>query len=95
MDEDPEYEALSYVWGSGENKQKILIDGQQLSVTANLAEALEYLYNRDGPRKLWVDAICINQEDIPERSQQVGNMTEIYARARNAVVWIGLLGITT
>jgi hypothetical protein len=95
MDEDPEYEALSYVWGSEANKQKILIDGRQLSVTANLAEALNHLYDSDSVRKLWVDAICINQRDIRERSHQVQNMTEIYARARNVMVWIGVLGITT
>ncbi|PVH67667.1 hypothetical protein DL98DRAFT_398697, partial [Cadophora sp. DSE1049] len=70
-------------------------DGGQLSVTVNLAEALDHLHDSDRPRKLWVDAICINQKDIPERTQQVQNMTEIYARARNVVVWIGLLGITT
>lgn len=94
-DEDPVYEALSYVWGSEANKQKILVDGQEMLVTANLAGALDYLYDSDGPRKLWVDAICINQEDIPERSQQVQNMTEIYTKAKNVVVWIGLLELTT
>jgi hypothetical protein len=95
MDEDPGYEALSYVWGSEANKEKILVDGCQFSVTANLAAALNYLYDNDSPRKLWVDAICINQDDIPERSHQVQNMTEIYTKARNVVVWIGILGITT
>ncbi|PQE29702.1 Heterokaryon incompatibility protein [Rutstroemia sp. NJR-2017a WRK4] len=95
VDEDPDYEALSYVWGSKANKQKILIDGRQLEVTSNLAEALNHLYDCDTPRKLWVDAICINQEDISERSHQVQSMTEIYARARNVVVWMGVLGIAT
>ena len=95
MDENPDYEALSYVWGSEANKSNILINGGQLSVTVNLAEALDHLHDSDRPRKLWVDAICINQKDIPERTQQVQNMTEIYARARNVVVWIGLLGTTT
>ncbi|KAH7351367.1 heterokaryon incompatibility protein-domain-containing protein [Rhexocercosporidium sp. MPI-PUGE-AT-0058] len=95
MDEDPDYEALSYVWGSEGNKQKILIDGRQLSVTLNLAEALDHLHDSHRTRKLWVDAICINQKDIPERNQQVLCMTEIYARARNVVVWIGLLGRPT
>jgi hypothetical protein len=92
MDEDPEYEALSHVGGSEANRKKILIDGQQLSVTFNLAEALDNLYASDHPRKLWVDAICINQKDVPERSQQVQNMTEIYTRARSVVVWISVLG---
>jgi hypothetical protein len=95
VDEDPDYEALSYVWGSKANKQKILIDGRQLAVTSNLAESLDHLYDCDAPRKLWVDAICINQEDISERGHQVQNMTEIYARVRNVVVWIGVLGIAT
>jgi hypothetical protein len=72
MDEDPDYEALSYVWGSDSdyealsylwgskaNKKRILINGGQLSVTANLGEALDHLYDSDRPRKLWVDAICL------------------------------------
>ncbi|PQE20174.1 Heterokaryon incompatibility protein [Rutstroemia sp. NJR-2017a BBW] len=95
LDEDPDYEALSYVWGSKANKQKILIDGRQFEVTSNLAEALYHLYDCNTPRKLWVDAICIDQEDISERSHQVQSMTEIYARARNVVVWMGVLGIAT
>jgi len=94
-DEDPSYEALSYVWGSEANRQNVLIDGRHLSATANLAEALDHLYYGDRPRRLWVDAICINQNDIPERNQQVQNMTEIYARARNVVVWIGVLEMMT
>ena len=95
MDEDLDYEALSYVWGSQENKRIILINGRQLSVAANLAEALDHLFDSDRPRKLWVDAICINQNNIQERSNQVEIMTEIYTRARKVVVWLGVLGITT
>jgi hypothetical protein len=95
MNGDLDYEALSYVWGSTANQKKIIINGQELSITANLAEALDHLWDKDGPRKLWVDAVCINQDDIPEKNQQVKMMTTIYERARKVVVWIGVLGIMT
>lgn len=91
LEENPDYEALSYVWGSEAKKQIILVDGQRLFITANLADALDHLHDSRGSRKLWVDAICINQNDIPERNDQVRSMTEIYTRARNVVVWIGVL----
>ncbi|EPE36533.1 hypothetical protein GLAREA_08696 [Glarea lozoyensis ATCC 20868] len=93
LDEDPVYEALSYVWGSTVNKKEIFIDGQHFFITSNLAEALDHLYDREKPRRLWVDAVCINQEDVSERSQQVQCMTEIFAKAKKVVVWIGLLGM--
>lgn len=93
MDENPHYEALSYVWGSAANKTEIEIDGQHLFVTANLAEALNHLYDTVHSRKLWVDAICINQNDVPEKNQEIQRMTEIYERAKNVVVWLGVVGI--
>jgi hypothetical protein len=66
-----------------------------MSVASNLAEALDHLSIRDYPCKLWVDAICINQKDKLEKSQQIQNMTDIYARAKRVVVWIGVLGLAT
>lgn len=71
----------------------IICNGYSLLVTRNLLEALEAL--RDGPlattggQYLWVDAICTNQEDIPERNSQVAMMGRIYAMARTVVVWLG------
>ncbi|KAK1758049.1 heterokaryon incompatibility protein-domain-containing protein [Echria macrotheca] len=81
--QDPaDYEALSYVWGL----PKIL------PVTESLWVALRHLRYKDQDRYLWVDQICINQEDTAEKSSQVGCMGEIYSKATCTVVWLGPKG---
>ena len=61
----------------------------RLYVTSNLVEALRYLRLSNKPRVLWIDAICIDQQNIMERGQQVSLMSDIYARAERVVVWLG------
>ncbi|KAH7137001.1 heterokaryon incompatibility protein-domain-containing protein [Dactylonectria estremocensis] len=85
----PPYEALSYTWGSPLNKRKILMDGKPFQVTRNLFAALQHLRNPTTHRLLWIDAICINQEDIDERNCQVRLMWHIYAIAGQVSVWLG------
>ncbi|KAL8741752.1 MAG: hypothetical protein Q9190_005676 [Brigantiaea leucoxantha] len=108
--EIPTFEALSYCWGSPAKKKQINIStgnlsvsgieitsqDQNLSITVNLDEALRRLRRKDGTsRLLWVDAICINQDDIPERGSQVGIMNEIYTKASSVVVWLGVSDATS
>jgi hypothetical protein len=84
------YEALSYVWGSEKEPIAITVGRRwSLNVSRNLAVALKHLRFEVEPRVLWVDAICINQEDLQERAQQVGFMGDIYRRAWQVVVWLG------
>jgi hypothetical protein len=40
-------------------------------------------------RKLWIDALCINQEDIAERNVQVQRMGNIYQTAKGVLIWLG------
>ena len=85
-----DYIALSYVWGDTHTKQEIFVNGISMQVTHNLEAALRRL--RDCCRikqgfKVWVDAICINQSNIVERSEQVGKMRDIYASAWHIVVF--------
>ena len=61
-----------------------------VKVTPNLKEALLQLRVVDDFRTLWIDSICINQEDSQEKSEQVCLMAEIYARAENVLVWLGV-----
>lgn len=56
-----DYEALSYVWGTGQTSDKIWLDGYPFKVTKNLYKALEHLRRLNEDRLLWVDAICIDQ----------------------------------
>jgi hypothetical protein len=83
------YEALSYVWGSGGNPRSIIIDNQKLAVTENLYKALLRLRDRKITRTIWVDAICINQEDEIEKGLQIQFMAAIFAKASRVIVWLG------
>jgi Heterokaryon incompatibility protein (HET) len=83
------YEALSYVWGSENKPQSIIIDDQNLSVTQNLYTLLLRLQDPICSRIIWVDAICINQKDEKEKVHQIPFMAEIYAKATRVVVWLG------
>ncbi|RYP69863.1 hypothetical protein DL769_005156 [Monosporascus sp. CRB-8-3] len=89
LDERPEYEALSYVWGDPNVTVPITLDGIRFPVTTNLHLALRYLRREDTRRTLWVDAICINQTDIAERNEQVMRMRDIYKYATKVVIWVG------
>ncbi|KAE8444914.1 hypothetical protein EG329_014162, partial [Mollisiaceae sp. DMI_Dod_QoI] len=68
------YDALSYRWGSSLPKRDIVLDGRQVLVRFNLRDALKKLEYAQTERLLWVDAICINQDDISERNHQVAMM---------------------
>lgn len=81
------YAALSYTWGPPDFSEKILVDGAQLSVTPNLLEALRSITSLKS-RYLWVDAICINQTDLVEKSTQILLMTEIYRSTSLVHVWL-------
>ena len=88
-DNIPTYEALSYVWGSLESPIDIHVGLHTLAFTQNLAEALPYLRYKDKPRTLWIDAICVNQKVLRERSRQVRRMADLYRLADRVVVWLG------
>jgi len=89
-DDHAGYEALSYCWGNTNNSKAIQVSGQQFRVTSNLYAALKRLrYQYDKIRTLWVDAICINQNDLIERGWQVQMMDYVYAKASRVIVWLG------
>jgi hypothetical protein len=91
-DNVPQFEALSYAWGADKNPADIFIGRsghESLPVTQNLAQALVHLRYEDRTRVLWIDAICVNQKDVDERSSQVKRMADIYSKAARVVVWLG------
>ncbi|KAI0008306.1 heterokaryon incompatibility protein-domain-containing protein [Xylariaceae sp. FL0662B] len=88
LSRDVPYEALSYTWGPPVRHHEVLCDGLVLRVTATLREALIALRGKKTSRTLWIDQLCINQEDIEERSSQVKIMHLIYKRAKNTVVFL-------
>ena len=85
----PVYEALSYTWGDSNKECSISCGSDSIEITANLAAALLQLRSPDKPRALWIDQICINQDDNDERGKQVALMRKIYSEAENVVIWLG------
>ncbi|TGO14127.1 hypothetical protein BTUL_0058g00520 [Botrytis tulipae] len=85
-----QFEALSYCWGNPKYKKMIQLAGRDVQVTLNLIDALHRLRSDDGvTQNLWVDALCINQKDLEERSWQVQMMERVYAAASRVIVWLG------
>ncbi|KAK8139375.1 hypothetical protein PG984_002755 [Apiospora sp. TS-2023a] len=126
IDDAPEFEAISYLWGQDLSPNPILCNGEEKTVTRNLEGALRGLRPppnwdsvptwptthplhsqrhvwRDIARNryerlenttslqtaVWVDALCINQDDPKERAQQVKLMGQIYRRAMTVKIWLG------
>lgn len=85
----PPYTALSYCWGKPDITKTIIVNDVKVQVTVNLEAALRQL-QAHGYEKIWVDAVCINQEDREEKSLQVLRMTSIYSQATSVVVWLGI-----
>ncbi|KAH8593084.1 heterokaryon incompatibility protein-domain-containing protein, partial [Bisporella sp. PMI_857] len=86
------YWALSYTWGDASFREKVQLNKLKFSVTRNLFEALKSLQSRlSDELRLWVDAVCINQGDLDERSQQVKMMCHIYAQADIVAAFMGPL----
>src|SRR2546421_7941835 len=83
------YEALSYTWGSTKKIVKIWINECTMSVTENLYVALQHIRLEKSDRILWVDAICIDQDNTQERGHQVQQMRDIYREAEQVVIWLG------
>ena len=87
-----DYVALSYVWGSPTPTTEITVNGERMRVTENLGQALLSHRSSELARngfRIWVDAICINQNDLNEREQQIKRMLAIYQKAFTVLIWLG------
>lgn len=83
-----QYEAISYVWGSGIRDHSITCDGRAIPITANLHAALRHLRSNT-TRILWADSLCIDQENHKEKADQVAMMGQIYRAALRVLLVIG------
>ncbi|KAM0414717.1 hypothetical protein ACHAPT_013434 [Fusarium lateritium] len=86
---DNPFIATSYTWGSLQDPQQIQCNGCAMTVQKNAFDLLTDLRLPDQPRTIWIDAICINQGDVSERSEQVQMMHMIYSRAQSVTIWLG------
>ncbi|WAO96693.1 HET domain-containing protein [Fusarium falciforme] len=93
LEDEPAYSALSYAWGDPAITKSVLVNGERVNVTTNLASALEHapkhLEDANVAPKLWADAICINQDDPNEKNHQVPFMKDIYSQAEIVICWLG------
>lgn len=87
----PTYEAMSYVWGSPEMLNTVYVgkEKKKVMITANLDEAIRYMRYPDRPRTMWIDSLCIDQQNIEERGRQVAYMSYIFWGAPRVVIWLG------
>jgi len=85
------YSALSYCWGDPATQVIISINGKPRAVRRNLWDFLIQARDNGWTRRLWTDALCINQDDMAERNAQVQMMNQIYSRANHVLVWLGRL----
>ncbi|KAK4206858.1 heterokaryon incompatibility protein-domain-containing protein [Rhypophila decipiens] len=77
LSSDPDYEALSYCWGVDDKDHQVICEGKIIKITASLFSALRHLSFKRKERRLWVDGICINQDDDHEKNHQVSMMGTI------------------
>jgi hypothetical protein len=95
IEDGTHYEALSYTWGlaSTSNQSQVHLSDGLLRISNNLDMALRHLRQHKTNRVLWIDAICINQSDDSEKSDQVAQMREVYENASEVQIWLGPAGV--
>jgi hypothetical protein len=89
------YNAISYTWGTDERSQPLLVDddspkgASEVLITPHVKNMLHELRDKEDHVLLWIDAICLNQEDTEEKSVQVPRMDYVYRLAGKVIVWLG------
>jgi hypothetical protein len=82
----PRYEAISYCWGSSERDSEIIVNGQSLMIPSS---ALRVLKNRSSfwePKLVWIDSVCIDQNNDAEKGLQISFMKDIYGKASSVSI---------
>ena len=83
------FHALSYAWEGTDLTHTIICNGGWMRITKSLHSALWHLREDDERTPLWVDAICIHQTDLEEKTQQVREMANVYRNAAVVILWLG------
>ena len=83
------YNAISYTWGTDPPNKSIRLNDSEFLVRENLYHALRSFRRADEDRRIWIDALCIDQSNTDERNSQVARMREIFANATEVAVWLG------
>ncbi|KAH7025183.1 heterokaryon incompatibility protein-domain-containing protein [Microdochium trichocladiopsis] len=83
------FNAISYTWGPEQPQREIFIDGLRFPVRQNCHYALQQARQYRSSIPIWIDSVCIDQDDLYEKSAQVGIMGDVYARAATVLACIG------
>lgn len=89
LNNNPDYEAVSYCWGDAADTRTVYCEEQPLQITVSLFTALRQLRLPDRCRTLWADAVCINQDDRIEKGSQVTLMSQIFSKTSRILIWLG------
>jgi hypothetical protein len=89
LEHTPDYVAISYTWGDGVDKATLVLDDATVTVTASLYGALRAVRERTHPILVWIDGLCIDQQNKTEQASQVQLMNQIYSRATLVAIWLG------
>ncbi|KAK3691132.1 hypothetical protein LTR37_018836 [Vermiconidia calcicola] len=85
----PVYDAISYRWGKDSKSTALLCDDAQIPITPEVAGMLQQLRSTQCTQRLWIDAICIDQQMKTERTDQVKLMHHVYRQAAETTIWLG------
>lgn len=89
------YETISYAWGDCKQRSVIRLDEVALGVPASAEAAVRRTRDKHSVRTVWIDSICINQNDISEKSDQIRIMGDVYACSTCNLIWLGESDETT
>lgn len=84
-----QYETISYCWGDATKRSTIFLNEVEVDIPASSCAALVRVRLQNGPRVVWIDAVCVNQIDLDERSTQVSLMTQVYSKAQGNLIYLG------
>ncbi|KAK5170630.1 uncharacterized protein LTR77_005219 [Saxophila tyrrhenica] len=88
-EQTPQYETIPYCWGSSDRREQIEVDGHMIQAPASSVDALRRVRLPDRERAVWIDSLCINQQDPEERTQQVAMMGDVYSKGDCNVIYLG------
>lgn len=84
------YTPISYSWGSSEHVDRVWFGGDHfIEITQSASEVLPAMIKAGEAGFTWIDALCINQNDLEEKNQQVPSMRYVYSFAKHVTAWLG------
>jgi hypothetical protein len=94
LDEQPSipYDCLSYTWDDPEPMAAAHMAATPVKMRRNLDNALRHIRSEFETRIIWVDALCINQQDLAEKAEEVALMSRVYRTYSAVYIWLGIPG---